>query len=53
MNYLYHARRISVLLCADIKLIKKLNLVIMQMYFIKKFVKKLKGKREIRNELRV
>jgi len=45
MNYLYHARKISVFLYANIKLIKKFDLAIMQMYFIKKYVKKLKGKR--------
>lgn len=46
MNYLHQAKKISTLLYANIKLIKKLNLVIMQMYLIKKYVKKLKEKYE-------
>lgn len=44
MNYLYHARKISVFLCANIKLINKFDLAIMQLYLIKKYTKKLKEK---------
>ena len=40
-NYLYKAKRISMLLCSNVNLIKKFNLAIMQLYLIKKYTKKL------------
>lgn len=44
MNYLQHARRISIFLYDNINLIKKFNLYIMQFYLIKKYIKKLNRK---------
>lgn len=46
MNYLYYARKINVFLCSNINLIQKFDLVIMQMYLIKKYIKKLRRKYE-------
>jgi len=44
MNYLQRAMKISILLYSNVNLIKKFNLCIMQLYLIKKYVKKLRDK---------
>lgn len=44
MNYIQYARKISIFLGANIKPLKKFDLCVMQIYLIKKYVKKLKDK---------
>ncbi len=44
MNYINHATKISNLLNANISLVKKFNLCVIQRYFLKKYIKKLNVK---------